>query len=381
MDFIVFGADWGVHPTTTQHLVTHMTSADRIIWIDSIGMRSPKLTWSDMKRLLIKLINIFKNRKIQNHPIINKVGCPVHLAGFVRISPIVLPFHLNPLARIINTILLKLLIDAAMKKLAVERPFLLSCTPVVCLYLDAFPYRKIAYLRLDDYGKLPGVDPFLIKKTEENIFKHSSVIFATAKNLLPLNEWSDKSYYLPQGVDTKHFAQVQAKPSGKRILGFFGLIAEWLDFELIKNIALATPAWTLEFIGPIRYLPNSIKNIPNIKWKPPVSFSSLPQAITDWTCAWIPFEVSDLTESVNPLKAREYLAAGLATHCTPLPEVEALCAYSELLISNNSKEIVEWMEASFRNDSIERRLSFRESVSGDSWTNRSEKVCKSLIFT
>ncbi len=372
MDLVVFGDDWDAHPSTTQHLIMSMASTDRIVWVDSIGFRSPRLTTTDFKRLQEKTVAILKSKTKTERKAEERISTtqPCH---FVRISPLVIPFHLNPLSRFFNSWSLKKSISAAMKKLGIKRPFWLSVTPVASQYLKVVPYRKLAYLRLDDYGDLPGVDPVLIEQTEKNMMEHSAAIFATAKKLLP-EKWLKKSHYLPQGVETKHFARTSVQPSKKRILGFFGLIAEWLDFELIKEVALTADGWTLEFVGPVRYRPGELEKISNILWKPAVSFHDLPETVADWTCAWIPFEVSKLTEAVNPLKVREYLAAGIATHCTPLPEVEALRDRADILISSEPGEIACWLETSLDIDSPERRLARRESVAGDSWSQRAQTV-------
>ena len=51
MDWIVFGDDWGAHPSTTQHLIVNLPREDRILWVDSIGMRQPKLRVVDVRRI------------------------------------------------------------------------------------------------------------------------------------------------------------------------------------------------------------------------------------------------------------------------------------------------------------------------------------------
>ena len=62
MDWIIFGDDWGRHPSTTQHLVSRFQENDRILWIDSIGMRSPKLSVTDGARAIRKLKGMLSGR-------------------------------------------------------------------------------------------------------------------------------------------------------------------------------------------------------------------------------------------------------------------------------------------------------------------------------
>lgn len=165
---------------------------------------------------------------------------------------------------------------------------------------------------------------------------------------------SRKSYYLPQGVQLDHFAQVPLSPSGHRVLGFFGAIAEWLDFDLIVQVARAAPDWQLQFIGKVEHQPDQLGCLPNVRFLPPVSFSELPGAMSDWAAAWIPFRLNELTRGVNPLKAREYLAAGLACHCTPLPEVAALGEH--VMITDRADLVVSWLEETIATDNCEKRI-------------------------
>ncbi len=372
MDLVVFGDDWNAHPSTTQHLIMNMDEEDRIVWVDSLGFRSPRLSITDGKRLLAKAGSMFSERVGSGSGNVPGDGGK-QPRRFVRIAPVILPYHLNPLARALNVFSLRRAIGAAMERLEIQSPYWLSVTPVAVQYRAAVPHRRLAYLRLDDYADLPGVDAGLIQRTERRMMAASQIIFATAKKLLP-PDFKEKSHYLPQGVDTAHFARTPLEPPKRRILGFFGLVAEWLDFDLIEAVARAAGDWTLEFIGPVRYRPAKLERIANISWKPAVSFEDLPRAIKGWTCAWIPFQVSSLTAAVNPLKVREYLAAGLATHCTPLPEVEALVSRTDILISRNAREIADWLERSHAADSAESRRKRRRSVADDSWEERARTL-------
>ena len=372
MDFIIFGDDWGGHASTTQHLVRHFFEVDRVIWVDSIGMRTPRLNRKDLTRLKVKACSLTTKKAArqlqQKDP---ETDCEITACQFFHIAPMVVPFHQNNLCRFLNKWILQIQILRAMKLMGMAVPNILSANPVVANYIQGIPYRKLAYLRLDRYAELPGVDRDLILEVEPLMFDQAALIFATARKLIPQQTvWEKKSYYLPQGVDTVHFAQASCEPSRKKILGFFGLVAEWLDFTLIEMIATNMQDWILEFRGPIRCLPERLKKIKNVRWLPPVPFNDLPFVMKDWACAWIPFQVSALTESVNPLKIREYLAAGLASHCTSLPEVYAMKNCPGVFISDSPQEIEEWMESCFHCDSREKRIKIRAGVTDESWTNR-----------
>ncbi|MGF1547047.1 MAG: hypothetical protein ACFCUG_06950 [Thiotrichales bacterium] len=367
MDWIVFGDDWGGHVSTTQHLIRTLPPEDKVLWINSIGMRSPALNTRDLRRIVAKFTQ--RGQSSDSAPSASAESRAVEV-----LAPRVVPFHLQRFAQRYNRVSLARTIGDGARRLGLDHPVLVSVNPAVELYRESIAHSRLVYLRLDDYGRLNGVDPALIAATESPMLASADLVVATARALLPEGSTPERALYLPQGVDTEHFGQVPLKPSRQRILGFFGLIAEWIDFDLIRAVAEAAPHWTLEFVGPVRYLPPTLRELSNVRWKPAVSYRELPNAIRDWSCAWIPMVVNPLTEAVNPLKAREYLAAGLPTQSVPLPEVRELAQGGDLLIESDPAAIVAWMECEFATDNEARRLARRAAVAADSWTMRSHQL-------
>ncbi len=374
MDWIVFGDDWGAHPSTTQHLVRHLHKDDRVLWVDSIGMRAPRFRRADVLRIGKKL------RSIATRDIVSSVEVNGR-RGFTRLGPKVLPWHGHRTARRINSRLLSRDITRQLAVLGISQPpVLLSATPVVAYYLDAVPHSRLCYLRVDDYTKFPGGDPGLVRETEALMYNRCDVVFATARTLLPTGRAAAKSVYLPQGVDSEHFARVPLEPpsAGRRTLGFFGLLDERVDYDLVRGVAAAAPDWQLEFVGPVRDLPKDVEALANVVALPPVSFDDLPRAISHWSAAWIPYTVCDVTLGVNPLKVREYLAAGLPTLSTPLPEVVALAAEVEIAITKDANDVVHWLEHTAANDSAAARRERRSYIEPHSWRERSAQLRRTL---
>jgi len=249
-----------------------------------------------------------------------------------------------------------------------NRRILLTANPVVAYYCDVLEVDTIIYLRLDDYSQYPGCDPELVADAEAKMYAKADLIIATARSLLPLQPFAAKGRYLPQGVHTDAFSSVPIEPPRKPVLGFFGSVAEWLDFDLIESVATLASEWCLEFIGRPDFVPASLREHKNIKFIEPVPFDELSSRITHWTAAWIPFKINELTVSVNPLKVREYLAAGLPTHCTPLPEAQDLSEH--VFLTSNAERIVAWLRRTLTEDSVELRQKRRASVAGETWKAR-----------
>ncbi len=369
MDWIVFGDDWGAHPSTTQHLISNLPAEDRVIWVNSIGGRAPGLNRRDVLRVYEKLKSMLRARGPT--PDMNDPRQRRWQPNRV-ISPRVLPWHHVGPIRALNQRLLGKQIRDAMDDMGFGLPVILTSTPVAGWYF-AFPHGRTAYLRLDDYEKLPGVDANLVRSSEGKLYDSCDFIFVTAETLFPTDEAvRAKTHYIPQGVDAAHFGSVPPTPPQNKVLGFFGLLAEWIDFDLIQTVATDLPDWQLEFVGPIRYVPDSIRSLRNVSLLPPEPYASLPQRLHSWDAAWIPFNVDELTAAVNPLKLREYLAAGLPTVCTALPEAARLGKHVKIV--HTGQDVISFLRGEVASDTTEKRDTRKHSVSDHTWQNRSRQL-------
>jgi hypothetical protein len=371
MEWIVFGDDWGAHPSTTQHLVLNLPKEDAVIWVDSIGMRKPRLRRVDLERLWGKARGFFDSSAPKAALYAGSVG------SFHHIRPRVIPWHDKPAAVRFNQGQLRRAIADGMERLSMHDPVLLASYPAVLLYLDAIPHRKLVYLRLDDYSIYPGVDPELVQRTEPGMLDRADAIIATARALTPTGENARKAHYLPQGVHFDHFASTALEIPPGKVLGFFGTLADWLDYDLVSAVAKAAPDWELHFVGKVEYVPASLAKLANVRLFPAVPFGQLPEIVSHWRAAWIPFQLNSLTQGVNPLKIWEYLAAGLPTQCTPLPEVAPL--REQVLITADAASITRWLTDILRTDTRETRRARRDSVRNDSWRSRAAALRRILI--
>ena len=109
-----------------------------------------------------------------------------------------------------------------------------------------------------------------------------------------------------------------------------------------------------------------------MRLRPAVPYAELPDLMLAWDAAWIPYALDDWTLSINPLKLREYLAAGLAAFSTPLPEAQSLAPWVEIGVT--AEQVKTWLATTVSEDSRAQRTRRRESVRQDSWTSRAELV-------
>ncbi len=359
MNWIVFGDDWGRHPSTTQHLARHLAEAGGVIWFDSIGMRSPGL--GDLGRVAGKVRSLLSPRPAA------AAATPTP-PSLVRTRPAVLPWHLRRAAAAWNGRALARAVGQALGPQASPRTVILASNPVAGLYLDRLPRAPVIYLRLDDYARLPGVDPALAEAAEATLIERADLVVATARGLLPAQ--ARRAHYLPQGVDVALFGEVPLAPPAEKVLGFFGLLAPWVDVELMAAVARANPDWTLELGGRWEPAPGPLRGLPNVRFLPPVPYRTLPAVLARWRAAWVPFRISQLTAAVNPLKLRESLAAGLPTFSTPLPEV----ALPEVVTGTDEASVSAWLRGPVLADDAGRRQARRASVARDGWDARAAEL-------
>jgi hypothetical protein len=364
--WVFFGCDWGAHPSTTQHLASALPAEDTLVWVDSLTMRSIRLKASEI---------ITVTRRLRTRLLSRRAAVAAsHRIPDVRLSPTIVPLHWLRAVRVFNQAQLSRSLGGALRRLDAQAPFVVVTNPLAVHFLDVMSPRAVAYLRLDDYALLPGVDRGLIEEAEPAMIARADVVVATARALLPPG--ARRTLYLSQGVDLAHFARVPIEPPRRRVLGFFGILAEWIDDDLVEQAAHRLPKWTFEFVGPIRGQPRFLDAAPNIVWRGPLPYEDLPAAMANWDAAWIPFRVDDLTRAVNPLKLREYLASGIPTFSTPLPESMALGTV--ICVGSDSDDVVHFLEEVVAQDSTDARLTRRAAVAEHGWSTKAAELIRAL---
>lgn len=314
---IVFGDDWQRHVSTLQHLFKQIVDRCSVIWVNSYGHRSPRLDLYDLRRAMQKVGSMIRGPATVLTP-------PV---PWRIIEPKALPWHQSPLVRRWNDRSLYRDISSALKDLgASEAPVLITGTPVAVGLVGRLGERRSIYFCMDDYGELPGVSRDMIAPLEQELLKRVDGVVATAAALTEIKRPSSgRAFQLPQGVNFDHFAEPRALPPEmealpRPILGFAGGVSPACDVDLLCRVAERHPEGSVVLVGPVS-IPERDLARPNIHLLGPRPYADLPAFVQAFDVGLIPYVLNPWTQSVDPLKLLEYLAAGIPVVTTDIPEV------------------------------------------------------------
>ncbi|MEC0239564.1 glycosyltransferase [Paenibacillus dokdonensis] len=193
-------------------------------------------------------------------------------------------------------------------------------------------------------------------------------------------------------ADYTHFAQaVQKTPlpiqdekdfmicrTTEPVIGFWGAVASWLDYSLIRMLAVERPHYTFVFIGQITCGgPDSLTDLPNVHWLGNREYESLPLYASHFDAAIIPFEVRKVTSAANPVKMYEYMAAGLPVISTDLPEVSM---QKHVRIGRSPAQFLRHLDEALLKDRTPESIQARQDIAQtESWSHRAEFIKERII--
>jgi glycosyltransferase involved in cell wall biosynthesis len=363
-DLIVFGEDWGAHPSATQHLVTHLARDRRVLWVNSIGLRRPRLGLKDVRRAFGKLAQASGR------------GAPARVPeGIEVLPPLAIPWPGSAWAHHANRALLRRQI--APRIAALNRPILWASLPTALAAAEALELDGLVYYCGDDFAALDGVDHAPVAGLERRLAARADIVFAASEALARRFSGS-RAIHLPHGVDAGLFARAAPRPSdlpeGGPVAGFYGSLSAWLDLDLIAGAADALPNWHFVLIGPERTDLSALKARANIHLLGPRDHAALAGYVQHWDVSMIPFRDTPQIRACNPLKLREYLAAGTPVAATDFP---ALKPYRDLVsVHASARPYADTLKAALATrDGAEER---RRRVAAESWAARAREAADVL---
>jgi glycosyltransferase involved in cell wall biosynthesis len=368
-DILCFSHDWTGDPLSKTHLMRVLSRDNRILWINAIANRMPTASGKDFSR-------IYKKLKSFTEPMRE-----VEMNIFVM-NPLAIPAYGNKAIVAFNRKFLIRQVKSAMKKLGMKNVVNMVFNPAAGMIAGALGETEQIYYCVDEYTAFTGVSSGL-KEIEEDLFRKSDLVVVSAETLLESKKkFNPKTFLIRHGVDFNHFRaslEEATKIPGeiadlpRPIIGFHGLLADWVDFELIKKIAAHFKNGSVVLIGKITFdAEKKIKildGVPNIHFLGRKPYAELPAYCKGFDVALNPFVMNELTRNVNPLKVREYLAAGLQVVSTDIQEVRVL---ENCLIGKTGADFIAKIEEILQNPKPRTEVS--DSIRHESWDAKVDEL-------
>ena len=207
-------------------------------------------------------------------------------------------------------------------------------TPSAVPFIDRLQPDLVVYDVMDDLTAFAFAPPQL-RAQEQELFARADLVFAGGPSLYEARKSRHPDIHLfPSGVEAEHFARAldadlplppDVRDLGRPIIGYFGVLDERLDLDLLAGAAAARPEWAWVLIGPVLKIEErSLPRRPNLHYLGRRDYADLPAYLKAFDVAMLPFARNEATRSISPTKTLEYMAAHRPIVSTPIADVIAL---------------------------------------------------------
>ena len=357
-------SSWELDPTSKHHLMRLLSKNNDIVWVNYHGSRRPRLSIKDVRWSLNALRRV--KRGVQQ---INE--------RMVQVTPLVLPGH-GRFSSMVNRFLLtqRLRSVIANHKRYPNQPVQVwSFAPDVAHLAGAFDEEVFVYYCVDEFSEFEEFNDRAVISAERKLLNVTDVVLASSQRLYENRRDIHPCVHLVRhGVDHDHFAKAVKSnlpaPEPIRhltgpIAGFIGLIHNWLDIEMMNRVAKAMPEVSFVFVGECQTNVSSLSSLENVYFIGRQPYETLPAYAAAFSVGLIPFQLTSMTANVNPIKLREYLAAGLPVVSTSLPEVISFAP--NVLLADTAEDFVKACRSAIGSVTRETRVKRSNAVANQSW--------------
>jgi glycosyltransferase involved in cell wall biosynthesis len=266
-----------------------------------------------------------------------------------------------------------------------EKPVVWFYTPMALPLLQSFEPSLVVYDCMDELAAFKNAPKQLLQR-ESALLNIADLCFTGGPSLYQSKrERHPNAHCFSSSVDAKHFRQAQDRsyshPDQEHIahprLGFYGVIDERFDTDLIKQVAAARPDWQIVLVGPVVKIAEAdLPKADNIHYMGQRTYEELPKFLAGWDVCLLPFALNESTKFISPTKVLEYMAAELPSVSTPITDVKV--PYGDVVaIAETPEEFIAACERML-NATAEQKAALvermRAVVAGTSWDNTAAKM-------
>ena len=366
---VYFGNDWyAENRTSSHHIAQRLARVAPVLYVDSPGLRVPHASGRDLRRALRKLLATLRPPT----PVGDRLWhCTVPQ----------LPFRRVPGVEAFNRLFGQWAVRRAMRKAGIGRSISWFVAPHPGFLARRLGEDLCVYYCVDDFAAHPGVDAARVAAQEEHLARTADLVFVAPPALVEARRaLNPNTIFSPHGVDIDLFAQaaqpgeVAAAARGlvHPVVGYFGSLHEWIDFDLIGWLARRRPQWTFLLVGYAASDVSALAALPNIVMPGPQPYAELPKWARAFDAAIIPYKLNRQVAHANPLKLREYLATGKPVVSVRNPEIEKFAEWVRVVDGRDA--FLAALDDVLAHDPPGAAAARMAAVAGQSWDRRAAEV-------
>jgi glycosyltransferase involved in cell wall biosynthesis len=310
--------------------------------------------------------------------------------GAVRVVQPVMPDRADVLARwreVFGALMLDLLRHRGWARelpggeVVATRPLVVwLSTPVPVHVLPRIPADLVVYDVMDELSAFRGAGTDHVDR-EPLLLRRADLVFAGGPSLYAARrDRHPRVHLFASGVDAPHFAAALDRSTPiapvvarlpRPVLGFYGVIDERIDLDLLAEVARARSGWSIVLAGPVsgKIADRELPHAPNLHWLGAQPYAALPALLRGVDVCLMPFALTPATRFISPTKALEYMAAGRPVVSTPVPDVVSTWGHV-VRVADGAEAFVAAVERALGEDEAGRRVRHaaeRELVDAASW--------------
>ena len=363
---VYFGNDWfAENRTSSHHIARRLASLVPVLYIETPGIRAPQASGRDLRKIWRKLSTAFAPPR--------NVRDQLYLATIPQI-----PFRRLPMVAALNRWLGRFLTRRAIRKLGFRQFVSWFVVPHPGALAKHLGERLAVYYCIDDYAAFPGMDAAVIQAADNDLTRRADVVFVASPALVETKRALNPNvHFSPHGVDYELFSRASdpaVEPAGETralrhpVIGYFGVLGEWIDYDLVLYLARERPEWTFLFVGYAAAGAQRLAGCPNVVLAGPKPYEELPRWAHVFDVAIYPNLPTRQTRHANPLKIREYLATGKPIVAITTPVTSQLSEF--LYLADTREDYRAAIERALAEDGDRLRPRRMTSVAGLSWDAR-----------
>ncbi|MDQ2643417.1 MAG: glycosyltransferase [Myxococcota bacterium] len=216
------------------------------------------------------------------------------------------------------------------RQFEIKDPIAWYYTPMSLLATRDFQFSMVVYDCMDQLSAFYGAPPELVS-LERELLSIARLVFTGGQSLYEEKRYQHPNVHaFPSSVDAAHFGRARKalpEPADQGHiphprLGFYGVIDERMDLDLLAYVARERPSWQVVLLGPVVKIdPGVLPRAPNLHYLGMKEYRELPDYLSGWDVAIMPFAENEATRFISPTKTLEYLAGGRPVVSTPIRDV------------------------------------------------------------